>query len=549
MTMNHKSYFEPFRAFLHPYQKEIKGIYVFSILSGLVELSLPLGVQTIIGLVMGAQMITSIYVLIGLVTLGVFFSGKIQMNQMKLIEKVQQKIFTDIAFEFGSKIPKFDLKKMDKSYLPEKVNRFFDTMNIQKGMSKILLDIPIASIQIILGLILLSLYHPIFLALGLLLLLILFLIFRITFQNGIATSLYESDYKYKVVAWFEEVARTIKSFKLGKINEISLQKTDHNVSNYLDARTKHFEILLIQFKSLITSKVIITFCMLSIGSYLLLNQQLNIGEFIASEIVILMVIGAVSKLISSLDSLYDVLTGIEKIKLITDSPLENSGSIELKKSTDGHQLEVIHLNFGFDNQSLILNDINFSVLPNQKICISGGDGSGKSTLIRVLSGNYTDFQGNILINNIPIQNYNLISLREQIGVLLKQQDIFQGTLWENIELGRKGIQHADVIQLAKDLGFENFLEHFPNGFDTVLDPTGKKIPFTNTKKILLLRALVNAPKLLLMEEPWNDLGKDLKEKVMTYFLQLKNTTCIIISNDQEFALKCDQQLTLINGTL
>ncbi|MEY4382737.1 MAG: hypothetical protein RI995_279, partial [Bacteroidota bacterium] len=124
-----------------------------------------------------------------------------------------------------------------------------------------------------------------------------------------------------------------------------------------------------------------------------------------------------------------------------------------------------------------------------------------------------------------------------------------GTLWENIELGRKGIQHADVIQLAKELGFENFLEHFPNGFDTVLDPTGKKIPFTNTKKILLLRALVNAPKLLLMEEPWNDLGKDLKEKVMTYFLQLKNTTCIIISNDQEFALKCDQQLTLINGTL
>jgi len=544
-----KNYFDPLSEFVLKYKKEIKGIYVFSILSGIVELSLPLGVQTIIGLVMGAQMITSIYVLIGLVTLGVFFSGKIQINQMKLIEKVQQKIFTDIAFEFGSKIPQFDLKKMDKSYLPEKVNRFFDTLNIQKGMSKILLDIPIASIQIILGLLLLALYHPIFMALGLLLLIILFLIFRITFQSGISTSLEESNYKYQVVAWFEEVARTIKSFKLGKINEISLAKTDQQVEKYLEARTKHFEILLIQFKSLISSKVIITFSMLSIGSYLLLNQQLNIGEFIASEIVILMVIGAVSKLISSLDSLYDVITGIEKIRLITDSPLEHTGSIPLEKNNQGHQLEVKNLDFGFDDINLILNDLSFKVESNQKICISGGDGSGKSTLIRVLSGNYSDFQGNILINNIPIQNYNLMSLREQIGVLLKQQDIFQGTLWENIELGRKGIQPKDVIELAQKLGFENFLEHFPNGFDTQLDPTGKKIPFTHTKKILLLRALINSPKLLLMEEPWNDLGKDLKEKVMSYFLTLKNTTCIIISNDADFALKCDKQLNLINGRI
>jgi len=547
--MAKKSYYEPLISFLSIYKKEIKGIYVFSILSGIVELSLPLGVQTIIGLVMGAQMITSIYVLILLVTLGVFLSGTIQMNQMKLIEKVQQKIFTNIAFEFGTKIPRFDLKKMDKSYLPEKVNRFFDTLNIQKGMSKILLDIPMATIQIILGLMLLAVYHPIFMALGLLLIVILYLIFRITFQSGIATSIQESNYKYQVVAWFEEVARTIKSFKLGKINEISLRKTDDNVEHYLEARTKHFEILLIQFKSLITSKVIITFCMLSIGSYLLLSLQLNIGAFIAAEIVILMVLNAVSKLISSLDSLYDVITGIEKIKIITDAPLEHSGTIVLNETTEGHQLEVNKLTFGFDDANIILQDVSFKVLPNSKVCISGGDGSGKSTLIRVLSGNYADFQGNILINNIPIQNYNLISLREQIGVLLKQQDIFQGTLWENIELGRKGIQPKDVIKLAKDLGFENFLDQFTNGFDTILDPTGKKIPYTNTKKILLLRALVNSPRLLLMEEPWNDLGKDLKEQVMNYFLGLKNTTCIIISNDKDFASKCDQQFNLVNGTI
>lgn len=542
-------FYEPLFGFLSTYQTEIKALYVFSVLSGLVELSLPLGVQTIIGLVIGQQMVTSIYILIGLVTLGVFFSGLIQMNQMKIIEKIQQKIFTDISFEFGGKIPQLDLKKMDNVYLPEQVNVFFDTVNIQKALSKILLDIPIANIQILLGILLLSFYHPIFMILGVILILILFIIFRITVERGIATSLKESKFKYKVVAWFEEIARTIKSFKLGKINKISLKKTDDNVSEYLEARTSHFNILLLQFKSLVASKVLITFCMLSIGTYLLLNQQLNIGEFIASEIVILMIINAVTKLISSLENFYDVLTGIEKIKNITEAPLEKSGTLELPDKQAGHQLELTNFSFGFDEHTPILTDISTKVLSGQKVCISGPDGSGKSTFLRVLSGNYSDFSGNILINNIPIQNYNLNNLREHFGVLLKHQDIFHATLWENIELGRKGITPNDVIDLAKSLGFENFLEQFPNGFDTVLDPTGKKIPYTNTKKILLLRALVNKPNLLLMEEPWNDLGKDLKMKVMDYILQLQHTTCIIVSNDAEFAKKCDLQWNLINGTI
>jgi ABC-type bacteriocin/lantibiotic exporter with double-glycine peptidase domain len=120
-------------------------------LGGIVNLSLPLGVQTIIGLVMGATMVTSIYVLIFLVVLGVFLMGLFQINQMKIIESIQQKIFAHYAYEFADKIPQLDLKQMDKYHIPEKVNRFFDTLNIQKGFAKLLLDIPVATVQIIFG--------------------------------------------------------------------------------------------------------------------------------------------------------------------------------------------------------------------------------------------------------------------------------------------------------------------------------------------------------------------------------------------------------------
>ncbi len=150
------------QSLIKDHNQEIRSIYLFSILGGIVNLSLPLGVQTIIGLVMGATMVTSIYVLIFLVVLGVFLMGLFQINQMKIIESIQQKVFAHYAFEFADKIPRLDLKQMDKYHIPEKVNRFFDSLNIQKGFAKLLLDIPVATVQIVFGIVLLSLYHPLF---------------------------------------------------------------------------------------------------------------------------------------------------------------------------------------------------------------------------------------------------------------------------------------------------------------------------------------------------------------------------------------------------
>ena len=114
------------QALIQEHKKEVTSIYLFSILGGIVNLSLPLGVQTIIGLVMGATMVTSIYVLIFLVVLGVFLMGLFQINQMKIIESIQQKIFAHYAYDFAQKLPSLDLKQMDKYHIPEKVNRFFD---------------------------------------------------------------------------------------------------------------------------------------------------------------------------------------------------------------------------------------------------------------------------------------------------------------------------------------------------------------------------------------------------------------------------------------
>lgn len=530
---------------IRSHKKEIVSIYLFSILGGIVNLSLPLGVQTIIGLVMGATMVTSIYVLIFLVVLGVFLMGLFQINQMKIIESIQQKIFTHYAYEFAEKIPMLDLKQMDKYYLPEKVNRFFDTLNIQKGFAKLLLDIPVASVQIIFGIILLSLYHPLFIILGLILLLLLALILYYTSERGIETSSEESTYKYEVAGFFGEMARTIKTFKFSQGSDLNLKRTDKNVSGYLGARTKHFHVLLFQYKTLLFFKISLTTLMLTFGSYLLVSQQLNVGEFIAAEIVILLLIGAVEKLIISLDSAYDVITGLEKLASVNESPVETSGELELSTRV-GLEIDMRNFTFEFEPGKPVLEAINLHINSGEKIQLNGPDGSGKSIFLRILTGNYKDFSGTLLINQVPIKNYSLASLRKQTGVLLQGQEIFSGTVYENISLGKAEITPAIILDTANRLGMSDFLNHFPFGFDSHIEPNGKKSPQSIIKKILLLRALSGEKRLLLLENPWAGLDGELAENLREFLLKKSDATVIISTNESE---GFDQKLLIKNGKI
>ena len=522
---------------------DIIAIYFFAVLGGLIQLSLPVGIQAIIGFVLGGVMSTSLAVLISILILAVLFSGLIQLSQMRVIERIQQRIFAKYAFAFSDRIPKLDLKKIDSLYLPELVNRFFDTTALQKGLAKILLDVPTAMIQIAFGLLLLSFYHPFFILFGLFLVLLLWLILYLTGSKGLQSSLAESRHKYAVVGWLEEMARMTKSFKVASYTGLHLKKANKKTILYLEARTNHFGVLLFQYRTIIFFKVAITAAMLIIGVMLLLRQQINIGQFVAAEIIIITVISAVEKIIVNLDSVYDVLTAVEKVSKLTDKPVEHTGSFDLQ-DVDGMRFEARNLSFGYEAEKPILAKLSFTIQNGEKVAITGNDGSGKSTLLRLLLGVYKDFNGSLSVQGIPIGNYNLESLRRKIGILFPQENIFHGTLWENITMGQKDIDKAYLIELSTQIGLQPFIASLPFGYDTDLDPTGIRLPRNVIQKILLLRALAHRPRLLVMEEPWQGIEDHNKNNIQELLLGLKSTTVVIATSDDDFARRCDQAIHL-----
>jgi ATP-binding cassette subfamily B protein len=531
-------------------KRDVASIYIYAILNGLVMLSIPLGIQAIVGFVMGASMVTSLYILIGFVVLGTWLAGYFRVKVMQIIEKIQQKIFVENAIEFAEKLPKVNLSSTKKYYLPELVNRFFDTQNLQKGISKLLLEIPTALIQIVFGILLLSFYHPWFLVFGALVIIIVVLIFRFTMDSGIKSSIEESDKKYEVASWLEDIAGAVKTFKINSKTDIHLSGVDNRVLSYLDHRTSHFKVLLFQYKTIIGFKVVITLLVLAIGTYLMVNQELNIGAFIAAEIVVLSIMTAVEKLIISLESYYDAITSLTKLNKVTELAEEANGEIIPDLQPDGMEVEFRDVSFSYNSLKPILHNLSFKIPENTITVINGKLGSGKSLLLNMMAGFYEPTAGTLLFDKIPLKNIDKVSLRDKIGLYLEDMTIIKGTLQENILMGRNDFSAEEILELSENMGIENLPSQFTNGLFTDLSETDTELSFSAKKKILLLRATLGRKRLLLLEDPLDGMNKEFKAKMRSYLTKIKsNTTIVIVSENEELIQIADQLLVLSNGTL
>ena len=538
---------------IKPDRKEIRNIYIYAFFYGLVNLSLPIGIQSIINLIQGGNMSTSWMVLVFLVIIGVAMSGILQIQQLKISENLQQKIFTRAAFEFAYRIPKIKLEALFRQYAPELMNRFFDIISIQKGLSKILIDFSTASIQTLFGLLLLSLYHPFFIVFSLVLIVLVFSIFKFTSKKGLETSLVESKQKYNIAHWLEELARTSISFKLAGNTDLPMKRTNQFVGHYIDARESHFRILKIQYILMVLFKVIVTSGLLIVGSLLVMEQQMNIGQFVAAEIIILLVLGAVEKLILSLETIYDVLTALEKVGQVTDLELECSTGIEVDSITTekGLSFGFNQVDFSYPGQDTnIFSEVSLSVESGKSVMVLGDSDSGKTTLLYLLAGLYKVKKGSVIINELPIGNYNPQYLRSIIGDCLMDELLFEGTLLENITMGRPNATFEHVKWAIEKLQLGDFIKSLDKGFDTKIYPQGKQFSKGIIDKLILARSIVDKPKLLLVKDVFSSMVGEERNQIMSFLTEKSNPwTLVIVSRDENLKSLVDEVLLVDNKSL
>ncbi|MCK6616970.1 MAG: ATP-binding cassette domain-containing protein [Cyclobacteriaceae bacterium] len=538
---------------LHAERSQINYIFFYALIAGLISLVLPLGIQATIELISGGVFFSSVYVLIGIVILGVIVGGVLQLIQISLVEFLQRRIFTKAALEFAFRIPRLRAEAIISNYAPELVNRFFDIITIQKGLPKLLIDFTAGIVQIIFGLILLSLYHPFFVFFSVGLLSLLAILFTATGPKGLRSSIEESKYKYKVVHWLEELARAINSFKLAGTTDLPINKTDYTVNNYLKYRKIHFQVLISQFSFILLFKALVTGGLLIVGTILVVDRQITLGQFVASEVIIILLLSSVEKIVMYMDVIYDLLTAVDKVAHVTDIPLERVGGLDFPSHQQGlgYSIQVNKLKYKYPGQyDYMLKGIDLNIKPGEHICISGPGGSGKTTLMNIISGIYTDFEGAVSINNYSIRDLDLTHLRNKIGKNISQEDIFDGTILDNVTVGKPMESVEDAIDAIKMVGLTEEINRLPDGLNTHLTSGGKNLSNTAVHRLILARCLAKKPELVILNDFFTGLKRAAKIELIQCLVDRKNKwTVLAVSNDPLIMAACDRVIVLNDGLI
>ncbi|MDO7850840.1 ABC transporter ATP-binding protein [Hymenobacter convexus] len=304
-------------------RKTIRHIIWYAVVAGVVSLSLPLGTQAVFNLVSTGAVFGSTYLLIAVVVGGVLLASILLIGQLTMVEAIEQRIFAKAAIEFAYRLPRIKPEALEGQNPRELVNRFFDVLTVQKGLTKLLIDLVFAGMQILFGVLVLAFYHPIFIALGLFTIIALVLIYAVNYQRALRTSIAESAYKYELVDWLEQVAERLPDMRADHTqSDDALTRADELTANYLHARNAHFQVLKTFYGYGTALRTLLTASLLIAGTLFVVSRQMTLGQFVAAEVLIVQISASIEKLMTGVSTIFDILTGVEKMAAVTDLPLD-----------------------------------------------------------------------------------------------------------------------------------------------------------------------------------------------------------------------------------
>ncbi|HYW31671.1 MAG TPA: ATP-binding cassette domain-containing protein [Gemmatimonas sp.] len=530
-------------------RRDITIVFFYAALAGIFALTLPLSVGAIVGLVQGGLILQPVVILIGYVIVGTLVSGALQVLQLGVVERIQQRIFARMALEFSFRVPRIRYDVAMSHDLPETMNRLFEAITIQKSLSKVLLDSSQALLTVIAGLIVLTFYHPYFFVFGLVLLVVLGAILWVSGPRGLATSLVESKYKYRALHWLEEQARAFHAFKFSGRGSLGIRRMDEILTGYLIYRRKHFRILVGQTISIVLFRALIVGGFLIMGTQLVIDRQISLGQFVASELVVVTVLLGVEKLILSMSVIYDVLTSAEKAGHVLDLPLDDAGGTPLPASRRGMAIDLRNLSYRYvPDAPPVLRNVTLRIAPGERIAITGPEGAGSTTLIRLVAGLLDQYDGTMLVDGMPLRIVDRAVMREQIGQYLSATDLFDGSILENVAVGRAGIDMAVAREAIDAVGLTKEIEDFPQGMDTLIDHGGQRLPNYVAIKLLFAQAVAGNPRLLVIDDLFQNLQAADRTRLWSLVTDpARAWTVVIISHDPEVLAAVDRVIVLEGG--
>ncbi len=529
--------------------KDLVTVAVYAAMVAIFSLTVPLASQGIIDSVSLGTFTNQIVVLCVAITVGLLLYGGFDILKYYTVDMLQRRLFASTSMEMAYRLPLMKRSELEGEYGPALVNRFFDVVSMQKSLSKILLDGMVYALIALVSLILLTVYSSFFLIVGLMAVLFTPVLIWGLGRRGLRTSIEQSSFKYATAHWLEDLARCQQSFKLNGSPSYVHARTDRLASDYVRARGNHFRIFGRQLAAAAAFRAIIVGLALGIGGYLVTQGDITLGQFVAAELLIVYLTNNGFNLVQLFASGYDLLTAISKILHVTEKPLEEVGGEEVPPGSGPAPLRVRNVTIGYEDASPALSGVSFDVAPGDHLCIVGDSGAGKTTLTQALVRMHTPDQGQITFDGHDIARLDPQAYRSVVGLALSNDELFKGTVEENITMGRS-LSYADVEQALHLACLEDAILDLPDGLQTPITSAGLGLPQGMVRRIMIARAVIGEPRLLILDEPFNGIEDPVKQTLADRLYGHDAWTIVSAADDNPTAVRrADQVLVLEQGEI
>ncbi len=547
---HHPTPLERLGAMLAENRSDLTVLLVYVLLTGILSLAAPLAAQALVNTIAAGLFLQPLAVLTFLVLGGLLFAGVLRVLQLTVVETLQQRVFARVALHLAHVLPRIRLTALRDEYAPELVNRFFDTLTVQKTVSKLLLDGIAAALQAGVGLLLISIYNPLLFAFALFVLVSFYFVTVTLGFGGLRTSIQESVQKYRVADWLEELARCQTSFKLNATGGFLLHRADSLVHQYLAARRSHFSVVFRQAIGNYLFQAVASAGTLGIGGWLVIQRQLTLGQLVAAELIVVGVLSALDKLVKQAEQVYDLLTALDKIGHVTDLELERTDGREHAPPAGGARVSCRGVRFAYREGVEILSGFNLSLGAGERVSLVGKSGAGKTTVAALLCGLEEPSHGLVEVDGLDVRAWNLESLRATVNMVGDDHEIFSGTLEENILVGRTNLSYEDVEWALEISQLSADLERFPEGVRTPLVTGGRNLSHGQAQRLLIARAIVDRPRLLILDEAFTGIDEQTKLRILdALYAPDHSWTLIDISHDAEVVLRSGTVHVLAHGQI
>jgi putative ABC transport system ATP-binding protein len=533
---------QPIRRFLSILKQEssdIRSVITFAIFVGILSLTTPLAVEALVNTIAFGRYLQPLLVLSLIVFVFLAFRAGISVLMTVVVEVLQRRIFVRVVDDLSMRLTRVPMSYLKSHHGPELVNRFFDVVTLQKVTAKLLLESLMLFLQTIIGMTVLAFYHPFLLGYDIGLMSLMAVVLFIIGRGAINSAKKESYLKYETGAWLQEIVRHPTTFKFNGGLGFALNRADELAGKYIQSRREHFRILIRQYSFSMMMQAVAATVLLGLGGYLVIDGQLTLGQLVAAELIVTVILGSFAKIGKDLESFYDLMASVDKLGKLFDLPGEAADRLQMTPRKGPAAIELVGLKF-----LPTCKPLDASIQPGSSVSIEGGVGSGKTKIIETIAGLHAPLSGYASINDFRVDLIGAASLQSQLAYI-NDIEIFDGTIEENLRLGRSEIDSASINDIFADLGMQSTVTKMSDGYKTRLSVYGYPLSTCQSVRLVLARALISKPPALLIDGILDRLSDKDVPVMLEQLEKFKTNTTIIVTSGRRAVLDwADQKLIL-----